>query len=187
MGRSALCGEDRRWKARSFTRARQCRRCKRSPLTWRKRRVVVGSYSKQVEWPQSCSTGLPDVEKVRFWNRSQLSRPLRHPEFSARGEAVRGLNVEALIDGEEVVLRDDGRSDFHALLTKCGGAEASLVAFDVLRVEGVDLRLHPLEAQRETLVQLVDGVDRILFSEALAAEGARGIARKSRESCRVPL
>jgi bifunctional non-homologous end joining protein LigD len=116
-----------------------------------------------------------------------LSRPLRHPEFSARGEAVRGLNVEALIDGEEVVLRDDGRSDFHALLTKCGGAEASLVAFDVLRVEGVDLRLHPLEAQRETLVQLVDGVDRILFSEALAAEGARGIARKSRESCRVPL
>jgi hypothetical protein len=30
---------------------------KRSPLSWRKRQVVAGSYSKQVEWPQSCSTG----------------------------------------------------------------------------------------------------------------------------------
>jgi hypothetical protein len=30
----------------------------------------------------------------------------------------------------------------------------------------------PLEARREMLMCLVDGVDRILFSEALAAEGA---------------
>jgi bifunctional non-homologous end joining protein LigD len=30
----------------------------------------------------------------------------------------------------------------------------------------------PLEARRETLMWLVDSVDRILFSEALAAEGA---------------
>jgi bifunctional non-homologous end joining protein LigD len=66
---------------------------------------------------------------------------------------------------------DDGRSDFGALMTKLGGAEASLIAFDLLRVEGVDLRLRPLEARREALMQLVDGVDRILFSEALVAEG----------------
>jgi hypothetical protein len=38
-------------------------------------------------------------------------------------EAVRGLvGDEALIDGEAVVPRDDGRSDFHALMTKRGGA-----------------------------------------------------------------
>ena len=43
--------------ARSFTRTRQRRRRKRSPLSWRKRQVVGGSYSKQVEWPRSCSTG----------------------------------------------------------------------------------------------------------------------------------
>jgi hypothetical protein len=42
---------------------------------------------------------------------------------------VRGLSVdEALIDGEAVVLRDDGRTDFGALMTKRGGAQASLVA-----------------------------------------------------------
>ena len=42
---------------------------------------------------------------------------------------MRGLSVdEALIDGEAVVLRDDGRTDFGALMTKHGGAQASLVA-----------------------------------------------------------
>jgi hypothetical protein len=33
--------------------------------------------------------------------------------------------------GEAVVLRDYGRSDFHALLAKRGGALASFVAFDL--------------------------------------------------------
>ena len=42
-------------------------------------------------------------------------------------EAVRDLNVDrALIDGEAVVLRDDGRSDFGALMTKRGGRRPRL-------------------------------------------------------------
>ena len=98
---------------------------------------------------------------------------MKDVSWRAFAKAVRRLNVDrALIDGEAVVVMDDGRSDFGALMTKRGGAQASLVAFDLLRLEGVDLRLRPIEAQRETLMQLVDGVDRTLFSEALAAEGA---------------
>jgi hypothetical protein len=49
-----------------------------------------------------------------------------------------------------------------------------LVAFDLLRLNRDDLRLRPLEARREALRRLVDGVDGIMFSEALAAEGAVG-------------
>jgi ATP-dependent DNA ligase len=100
-----------------------------------------------------------------------------------------------------VALPNDGRSDFGALLSKWGGAEASLMAFDLVRLEGDDLRLRP----REALQRLVDGAGGpsgpqgkkkhsgnngekdasgpngppslpgaggILFSEALAAEGA---------------
>lgn len=68
-----------------------------------------------------------------------------------RREAVRGLACDSgLLDGEAVVLRKDGRSDFVALLTKRGGAEATLVAFDLLRVDGDDLRLRPLETRRES-------------------------------------
>ena len=44
-------------------------------------------------------------------------------------------------------------------------------------LDGEDLRLRPLEARREALKQLVAGVDRLLFSEALAADGAVGFAK----------
>ena len=109
-------------------------------------------------------------ERVRVWSRRGADSTYRFPAIA---EAIRGINVDrALIDGEAVVLRDDGGSDFGALLTKRGGAQAVLVAFDLLRLVGVDERLRPLEARREALMQLVDGVSGILFSEALAAEGA---------------
>ena len=98
--------------------------------------------------------------------------------FPTIAEAVRGLPADqALIDGEAVVLRKDGRSDFGALLIKRGGAEATLMAFDLLRLDGDDLRLKPLEARREALRRLVAGVNGILFSEALASEGAAVFAK----------
>ena len=48
----------------------------------------------------------------------------------------------------------------------------SLVAFDLLRLDGDDLRQRPLEERREALLRLVAGVDGIRFSEAVAADGA---------------
>jgi bifunctional non-homologous end joining protein LigD len=81
---------------------------------------------------------------------------------------------EMLIDGEAVVFREDGTSDFRALLTKHGWEQAALVAFDLLRLNGDDLRQRPLEKRREALGRLVAKrrTDGILFSEALAEEGA---------------
>jgi ATP-dependent DNA ligase len=109
-------------------------------------------------------------ERVQLWTRHGAAFKDR---FSRIAEAVHGLGAdEALIDGEAVLLRDGGGSDFGALMTKRGGAQASLVAFDLLRREGEDLRLRPIEARREALKRLVVGIDGILFSEALAAEGA---------------
>jgi bifunctional non-homologous end joining protein LigD len=58
------------------------------------------------------------------------------------------------------------------LLTKAGGVEASLVAFDLLSLDGDDMRERPIEARREALARLAAGVKGIVFSEALAADGA---------------
>ena len=86
---------------------------------------------------------------------------------------MRALPVDnALIDGEAVVFRPDGHSDFAALRTRAGGEQASFVAFDLLSLDGDDLRQRPLEERREALAQLVAGVDGIRFSAALTAEGA---------------
>jgi bifunctional non-homologous end joining protein LigD len=48
------------------------------------------------------------------------------------------------------------------------------VAFDLLRLDGDDLRQRPLEARREALARLIAKrrSDGIVFSEALVDEGA---------------
>jgi bifunctional non-homologous end joining protein LigD len=43
--------------------------------------------------------------------------------------------------------------------------------------KGDDLRAHPLEKRRKALARLVAGLDGVLFSEALAAEGAAAFAK----------
>jgi bifunctional non-homologous end joining protein LigD len=109
-----------------------------------------------------------DSERIKVWSRRGADFTDR---FARIAEAFGALRcAEALIDGE-AALRADGRSDFHALLTKAGGAKASLVAFDLLRLDGDDMRERPIEARREALARLVAGVKGFVFSEALAADG----------------
>jgi bifunctional non-homologous end joining protein LigD len=113
--------------------------------------------------------GFKDGARVRLWSR-------RGADFTDRflriAEAVRGLPAErALLDGEAVMFRPDGLSDFAALLTRRGGESASYVAFDLLSLEGEDLRLRPIEERREALSRLVAGLNGVLFSEAIEAEG----------------
>jgi bifunctional non-homologous end joining protein LigD len=110
--------------------------------------------------------------RIQIWTR-------RGADFTDRFvrivEAVRPLIAdEALIDGEAVVLRSDGRSDFGALLTNRGQAQARLVAFDLLRLENHDLRARPLVKRREALARLIAGAEAagILHSDAVASEGA---------------
>ena len=92
-------------------------------------------------------------ERVEVWSRRGA---LFNDRFPRIAEAMDALPVDnALIDGEAVVFLPDGHSDFAGLLTKAGGEQASFVAFDLLGLEGDDLRQRPLEERREALAQLV--------------------------------
>ena len=89
--------------------------------------------------------------------------------FARIAEAVRALPVDhVMIDGEAVVFRP---SDFGALRSNRGAAEASLVTFDLLQFGGEDWRRLPLEVRRAQLESLVSGIDGIRFSEAIEADG----------------
>jgi bifunctional non-homologous end joining protein LigD len=117
-------------------------------------------------------------ERVEVWSRRGALFNYRFPRIA---EAVGALPVDnALIDGEAVVFRSDGHSDFAALRTKAGGEQASFVAFDLLGLEANDLRERPLEERREALARVVAGADDIRFSEAIEAEGSLVFA-KARE------
>jgi bifunctional non-homologous end joining protein LigD len=82
-----------------------------------------------------------DADRVRLWTRYGTDFTGRLPGIA---DAVRSLPVDnALIDGEAVVFRSDGHSDFAALRTKAGGEQAAFVAFDLLSLDGDDLRQRP--------------------------------------------
>jgi bifunctional non-homologous end joining protein LigD len=120
-------------------------------------------------------------ERVEVWSRRCA---LFNDRFPRIAEAVGALPVaNALIDGEAVAFLPDGHSDFAGLRTKAGGERASFVAFDLLSLEGDDLRRRPLEERREALAQLVHGVDGVVFSEALETGGAVVFAH----ACRLGL
>jgi len=86
---------------------------------------------------------------VRLWARttSDYSKA-----FSRIRDAVAALPVDsAVIDGEAVVFRPDNTSDFEALRSREGQAEAILVAYDLMEANGQDIRPEPLEERRNRL------------------------------------
>ncbi len=99
--------------------------------------------------------------------------------FPAIEVAARSLGVTAILDGEAVVLDDQGRSDFNALLKALGGRagkrrsdEVILYAFDLLYVDGHDLQKMELSSRRHLLGNLIgDGQGAIRFSEEMDGDG----------------
>jgi hypothetical protein len=76
-----------------------------------------------------------------------------------------------IIDGEAVCLRENGRPDFHALRSKRTCADAYLIAFDLLKRDGRDLRRNPLnEGRRELEALLLGAPDALLYPGCI--EGA---------------
>lgn len=94
-----------------------------------------------------------DGAQVRLWTRSGSDFSGR---FTRIREALGALPADRLVlDGEAVVLRPDASSDCFALRSSEGQAAAVLVAFDLLELDGRDLRSEPLERRRERLQRLL--------------------------------
>ncbi|RUX45356.1 ATP-dependent DNA ligase [Mesorhizobium sp. M4A.F.Ca.ET.050.02.1.1] len=113
-----------------------------------------------------------DDAEVRIFTRRGLNWTAKYGDLV---DTAKGLNVQsAIIDGEIIVLNDAGVSDFGELRTAITRRQHDLyfVAFDLLHLNGHDLRDMPLEDRREILEALVPADQRIQFSEALPGSGA---------------
>ena len=62
-----------------------------------------------------------------------------------------------LIDGEAVCCNERGVSSFDKLRHRSHDPEVFLVAFDLLELDGNDLRREPLEVRKQTLASLLRG------------------------------
>ncbi|GIQ75502.1 hypothetical protein [Bradyrhizobium sp. RD5-C2] len=68
-----------------------------------------------------------------------------------------------MIDGEALVRGVDGYSDFNALHSGKHNAEVEMLAFDILALEGADLRDLPLSMRKIGLQRLLGGRPGAIF------------------------
>jgi ATP-dependent DNA ligase len=129
--------------------------------------------------------------RVRLLTRNGFDWTERFPRIVA---AIEALNIKScVIDGEAICIGQGGLADF-ALLR--GGLEpVILCAFDVLKIDGDDLRWEPLEVRKRLLAsvlraapsgivlnQYIDGEDAARVFKHACDLGAEGIVSKRKGS-----
>jgi bifunctional non-homologous end joining protein LigD len=88
--------------------------------------------------------------KIRLASRRGLDATAKYPEIGGLAQALGGL--DAILDGELVVLDDEGRPSFQAIQRH--EREAVLMLFDVLSLDGRDVMPLPWHERRALLDQL---------------------------------
>jgi bifunctional non-homologous end joining protein LigD len=114
--------------------------------------------------------------KVRLYTRSGLDWTHRMPSLARE---VGKLSVEsAILDGEVVVLLADGQSSFAKLQAAFDEGAAhplTYFAFDLLHLNGHNLRQEPLTARKEILSRMLESLpepETVRYGQHIQTEGA---------------
>ena len=134
--------------------------------------------------------------KIALDSRHMISLNQR---FSPVVDALEKLRIEAILDGEIVVVDDEGLPDFQKLqdYQKAPGGHLLYYVFDLLYLDGRDLTGLPLVRRKELLKKILPASSRIRFSDhiwkdgtlyfSLAKEkGLEGIVAKHSQSVYTP-
>lgn len=112
---------------------------------------------------------------VRMVTRNQQDWTERLPVIV---EAAQHLSVaDAVLDGEVVALRDDGTTNFQDLQNAFRtSSQTNLVyyVFDLLYLDGIDLRSEPLSIRKDKLKELLEGeteTSRLRYSDHVVGHG----------------
>jgi ATP-dependent DNA ligase len=92
-------------------------------------------------------------KRVRLFTRNGYDWSDRYPLIVEA--ALRNRATSFVIDGEAVLLGVDGISDFNGLHSRRHDDEVQLYAFDILALDGEDLRNLPLHLRKNNLARLL--------------------------------
>jgi bifunctional non-homologous end joining protein LigD len=111
-----------------------------------------------------------DAKGVRLFTRNGYDFTARFPKIV---DAVASLSVRScVVDGEAIVVDERGLSVFDALRFRFCDHAAVLCAFDLIELDGEDLRWVPLEDRKQTLGDLIRGIDDgIAFNQHFDGDG----------------
>jgi bifunctional non-homologous end joining protein LigD len=94
-----------------------------------------------------------DGDRVRLITKGGYDWTKRFPRVVEA--AMRNRQRQFVIDGEAIIRGVDGYSDFNALHSGKHNDEAELIAFDILAMDGDDLRELPLSMRKTNLQRLL--------------------------------
>ncbi len=124
----------------------------------------------EIKWDGYRTIALCNKNKVELKSRNDKSF---NQKFYSVHRAVQEWNVHAVIDGEIVVLDEDGKSNFGALQNWRSEADGAIYfyVFDLLWLNGKDLMQLPLSERKEILKQLSSENETIRLSESFEVGG----------------
>ena len=156
----------------------------------------------EIKWDGYRAVSFIEDGQVRLVSRTHNDLTARFAELATLADVVKAKN--AVLDGEVVALDEDGRSSFSLMQQrtgirkygrqKAGHPEIPVVyyVFDLLYLDGYDLRRVALEKRKEALRQIVESGELVRYSdhfdrgialfEAVKQKGLEGILAKRRGS-----
>ena len=156
----------------------------------------------EIKWDGYRAVSFLQDGKVRLVSRNQNELTGEFPELHELSKLIKAKN--AVLDGEVVALDEQGRASFSLMQQRTGirkggrrvGARRDLqivyYIFDLLYVDGFDLRRVPLEQRKQVLAQIIAPSELVRYSdhfpqglalfEVAKQKGLEGILAKKRAS-----
>jgi bifunctional non-homologous end joining protein LigD len=157
----------------------------------------------EIKWDGYRAVAFIADGKVRLISRNQNELTPRYPELEDLPRSVQAKT--AILDGEVVALDDQGRPSFSLMQQRTGfrpggrrgpinaSVPVLYYAFDLLYLDGYDLRKLPLHERKKKLASIVVAGDALRFSdhyeqqgmalfEIAREKGLEGIVAKKRDS-----
>jgi bifunctional non-homologous end joining protein LigD len=107
-------------------------------------------------------------DEVKLYSRNGLSFLQLYPKVAS---ALSKLKNDVVLDGEIVVLNEQGRPDFQKLQQYSGADTIAYYVFDCLSFNGEDLTTRSLVERKEILKKVLGKSDVIRYSEHVAGNG----------------
>jgi len=135
----------------------------------------------EIKWDGYRAVSFIENGKVRLVSRNQNELTARYPELKDLPKFVKAKN--AILDGEVVALDEQGRPSFTLMQQRTGfrpgGRQAApktdvpvlYYAFDLLYLDGFDLRRLPLVERKKKLASVLLPGDSVRYSDHYEREG----------------
>lgn len=132
---------------------------------------VGDGWSHEVKFDGYRTQHVKDVDGIHLHTKTGIDWTAKYRPLAAEAKSIEAESFT--IEGETIVTNEAGLSDFHALRSAITRRpqDLYLVAFDLLHLNGHDLRDMALKDRRDILQALIPVGGHIQFSEALPGTG----------------